>query len=126
MVPRISSATNCAYARPYSGNSQFSTNNAGISSTILRTTANMNDFIPIPHDWNTPSARKSMHKNGSAKQKPRRNAAPYATMLSFFMNIEMIGSAATTNVSITARIKPSEIFAVNVNVFFMRLILPLA
>ena len=85
----------------------------------------MNDFMPIPHDWNTPSARKSMHKNGSAKQKPRWNAAPYATMLSFFMNMEIIGSAANTNVSITAKIKPSEIFAVNINVFFMRLILPL-
>ena len=41
------------------------------------------------------------------------------------MNMEMIGSAANTNVSITAKIKPSEIFAVNINVFFMRLILPL-
>ena len=43
---------------------------AGISRIIFRSTANSRARFPMPQDWNTPTAMKSMHKKGWARQSP--------------------------------------------------------
>ena len=54
----------------------MSTYRAGISSTILRKMANSRAYCPRPQAWNTPTARKSMHRKGWAMHMRRRNLEP--------------------------------------------------
>ena len=49
---------------------------AGISITIFRSTANSSACRPMPQAWNTPTARKSMHRKGSARHMPCKKREP--------------------------------------------------